>query len=218
MLTLFQDDTLVAPPGTRYSYSSPGYNVLGAAIQRVSGMPYQRYVEETILRPLGLASTGFDDVRRVLPHRARRYSFYDLTSFSEVAAPVRVPDWDYSHNMAGGNIVSTAEDLVKFGAALLAPGFLTDSAYRMLFTLPRTAHAESPMNFGFFVRPRGAGPPRLNIGGSNAGLQAVLAVYPDQALVVAAVTNTWGKGSRSGEFVDVEPNGLIGRMGAACPD
>jgi CubicO group peptidase (beta-lactamase class C family) len=89
VLPLFQDDTLIAAVGSGYRYSSPGYNVLGAAIEAAAGMPYQQWVVESLIRPLGLSATAFDDVRVVLPRRARRYSFYDLQTFADIDQPER---------------------------------------------------------------------------------------------------------------------------------
>src|SRR5204862_4925279 len=54
ILPLFRDNAFALAPGTRYSYSSYGYNLLAMAIQRAAGMPFQRYVEQTVLRPLKL--------------------------------------------------------------------------------------------------------------------------------------------------------------------
>ena len=82
IIALFKDDTLVAPPGTKASYSSYGYNLIGAAIQSASGVKYQDYVNREIISRLGLRNTGFDDVRRVLPNRARRYSYFDPWTFA----------------------------------------------------------------------------------------------------------------------------------------
>jgi hypothetical protein len=59
-------------------------------------------------------------------------------------------------------------------------------------------------------------PRRLAISGSNAGLQAGLVTWLDRDLVIAVLTNTWGKGSRSGEFVGDGPDGLIGKLAALC--
>lgn len=216
VLPLFQDDTLIAAVGSGYHYSSPGYNVLGAAIETAAGMPYQRWVLESVIRPLGLAATNFDDVRAVQPLRARRYSFYDLTMFADIEQPERVPDWDYSHNMAGGNLNSTAEDMVRLGAAVLAQGFLSDSAYRLLTRPVNSTSGPSPMAFGWFISGLTSTPRRITSNGSNAGVQAGIAVFPDQGVVVAAVTNTWGKGSRSGDFVSAAADGLLGHIGAAC--
>ena len=129
IITLFKDDTLVAPPGTKYSYSSYGYNLLGAAIQSASGVKYQDYVNREIISKLGLRSTGFDDVRRVLPNRARRYSYFHPWTFAvDSNAVYKVPDWDYSHNMAGGNMYSTAADLARLGRAIERPGLLSQQS------------------------------------------------------------------------------------------
>jgi len=52
------------PPSYTYEYSNTGYALLGNIISRVSGIPYQQYIKENILLPLGMTSTywEFDDV------------------------------------------------------------------------------------------------------------------------------------------------------------
>jgi serine beta-lactamase-like protein LACTB, mitochondrial len=203
VIALFKDDPLIAVPGAAYNYSSYGYNLLAAAIQSVAGEPYQHFIERTILTPLRLGQTGFDDVRRQAPGMARRYSFYDPKTFAELSDPQLVPAWDYSHNMAGGNMSSSASDLVRFGRALRSPGLLTPGALEMLRHRPVVNGAASPMSFGWFVSE--AAEPRrdIHITGSNAGLQASLYVFPDDDLSIAVLANTWGVGSRSGEMVDL---------------
>ena len=211
ILPLFRDDPLVAAPGTKYSYSSYGYDLLGAAIAAAGKRRYTEFVEESIVKPLKLEATGFDDVRRVLPHRARRYSYYDLSTYAEQSQLVRVPDWDYSHNLAAGNMISTAEDLARFGIAFTRPGFLSEPAWQLLTTRPRTERVESPMSFGWFVSEQGQSPREIHSSGSNPGAQAALYVFPDQELSVAVLSNTWGIGSRSGEMVSELPR-EIGRL------
>lgn len=46
-------------PGTRMSYSNPGYAVAGLVIETVAGMPYEDYIEEQIFEPLGMTSSSF---------------------------------------------------------------------------------------------------------------------------------------------------------------
>ena len=205
ILRLFENDPLVSAPGARYSYSSYGYDLLGAVIQAASEQSYTDDVSRALLNSLHLDSTGFDDVRRVLPHRARRYSFYDPVTFDEKSEPVRVPEWDYSHNLAAGNMFSTAADLVRFGSAFIRPGFLTRDGWLLLTTRPRIGGVESPMSFGWFVSENDRTPREIHTSGSNAGVQAALYVYPDSSLVVAVLSNTWGIGSRSGEMVSELP-------------
>jgi serine beta-lactamase-like protein LACTB len=213
VVALVKDDTLVAPPGTKASYSSYGYNLIGAAIQSASGAKYQDYVNREIISKLGLGSTGFDDVRRVLPNRARRYSYFDPWTFAiDSVAVYRVPDWDYSHNMAGGNMYSTAADLARLGRAIERPGLLSQQSLDLLHRRPRVGSVQANMSFGFFVSDSAAPHRLLNIGGSNAGLQAGLFVYSDDDLVIVVLANTWGIGSNSGEMNGV----LLTRLAAIC--
>jgi serine beta-lactamase-like protein LACTB len=213
VLALFKDDTLVAPPGTKESYSSYGYNLIGAAIQSASGVKYQDYVNREIISRLGLGNTGFDDVRRVLPNRARRYSYFDPWTFAiDSTAVYRVPDWDYSHNTAGGNMYSTAGDLAKLGRAIERPGLLSKGSLDLLYRRPRVGAVQASMSFGFFVSDSAAPHRLLNIGGSNAGLQSGLFVYPDEDLVIVVLANTWGIRSNSGEMNGV----LLSRLAAIC--
>jgi serine beta-lactamase-like protein LACTB, mitochondrial len=213
VLGLFKDDTLVAAPGTRESYSSYGYNLIAAAIQSASGVKYQDYVNREIISRLGLTNTGFDDVRRVLPNRARRYSYFEPWTFAvDSTAVYRVPDWDYSHNMAGGNMYSTAADLAMLGRAIERPGLLSKESLDLLYRRLSVGAVQASMTFGFFVSDSTAPHRVLNIGGSNAGLQSGLFVYPDEDLVIVVLANTWGIGSRSGEMNGV----LLSRLAAIC--
>jgi serine beta-lactamase-like protein LACTB len=213
VVTLFKNDTLVAPPGTKASYSSYGYNLVGAAIQSASGVKYQDYVNREIISKLGLRSTGFDDVRRVLPNRARRYSYFHPWTFAvDSNAVYKVPDWDYSHNMAGGNMYSTAADLARLGLAIERPGFLSRQSLDLLYRKPRVGSVQANMSFGFFVSDSTAPHRLLSIGGSNAGLQSGLQVYPDDDLVIVVLANAWGIGANSGEMNGVFPS----RLAAIC--
>jgi len=216
ILPLFRDGPWVPDlePLTRYSYSSYGYNVLGMAIQSASGVSFQQYLEEAVLRPLDLASVQFDRPGLGGARRPSRYSWYDLTDFHELEqAPQRVPDWDYSHNMAGGGLIADVDDLLTFGRAMREPGFLSRESLALIWTQPTLQGVESRMSFGWFPKKN---PLRVSMSGSNAGVQAGLTVWQDEDLVVAVLANSWGRGSRSGELMDDGPDGLIGRLAAVC--
>ena len=216
ILLLFANDTLVVAPDVQYSYSSYGYNLIAIALQAASGRPYQELVRRHIITPLGLYATDFNDIRTVMPHRVRHYSFYDLTTFAELSSPVRVPDWSYSHNMAGGNIISTADDLVRLGNAMLAPGLLSAASLEGATGRSRGTKVVSPMSFGWFVADSTVPERRIHINGSNAGVGSALFVYPDSRVVVAILSNTWGKGSRSGDLTGSQPAQLPSQLAALC--
>lgn len=117
---------LLAPPGQKESYSNPGYSLLAAIIEKVSGNSYEQYVQAQILKPAGMTTTGY-----ILPkwrdgQLARNYA-------NDKEEP---PTFEYPHlpdgpgwNLRGnGGTLSTVGEMYKFyqalqGDKLLAPEF-----------------------------------------------------------------------------------------------
>src|SRR6266513_4118909 len=147
-LTIFQDDSLLFPPGTRFSYSSSAWNLVSAVVEGASGEDFLRYLAAHVFRPLGLTHTAPDRADSLIPGRTQ---FYDR----DTVGGYRVaPAVDNSYKWAGGGFVSTAEDLVKFGSALLEPGFLKRETLELLFTSQHTSGGEETgYGIGWFVRP-----------------------------------------------------------------
>ena len=97
----FKDDPLVVEPETKYSYSTPGYTLLGCAIETASGMSYIDYLRENIFKPAGMTSTFVDDVYAIIPNRARGYR---KTQAGEIQ---NAPLHDTSIKVPGGGLVTT---------------------------------------------------------------------------------------------------------------
>lgn len=190
-LEVFRDDPLVAAPGSKRIYSSSNYNLLAAVIEKVAGQSFPEAVQRMVFNPLKLSHTGFDNVLRPLRHRARRYSFYDPWTYEESQELHIVPVWDYSFNMGGGNIISTATDLAKFASALAKPGLLTLDEMELLY------------DESWFGKRDERGRQFIYVTGANPGVQAALVVYRDSNVVAVVLSNTWGVGSRSGDMVEL---------------
>ena len=65
---------LVAPPGVLYSYSNPGYSLLGHVAERVTGQTFGSLMSARVFKPLGMHLTTFDPLVALtypfaLPHR-----------------------------------------------------------------------------------------------------------------------------------------------------
>jgi serine beta-lactamase-like protein LACTB, mitochondrial len=183
-LTIFQDDSLLFPPGTRFSYSSYAWNLVSAVVEGASGDNFLHYISSHVFRPLGLTHTAPDRVDSLIPGRSQVYDRDSAGTF-HIAPAV-----DNSYKWAGGGFVSTAEDLVKFGSALLEPGFLKPATLDLLFTSQRTSTGEATgYGIGWFVRTDSLGHRWAFHGGSAVGGTAVFGLDRDSRVVVAILTN-----------------------------
>jgi D-alanyl-D-alanine carboxypeptidase len=122
---LFGDDFLAALKSAGvyfnrlevFKYSNLGYNVLGEVISNVTGGSYSEFVEERVIRPLGLSSTTYDHTRLSTDRLATGYR--RRVDQSSVELDERA--WDQIWDAAGG-LCSTVEDLCVIGAALAGHG------------------------------------------------------------------------------------------------
>ena len=74
IIARFKDKPLDFKPGEKFHYSNSGYFLLGAIIEKVSGLRYEAFLKEAIFDPLGMKDTGYDHPATVLPHRASGYN------------------------------------------------------------------------------------------------------------------------------------------------
>ncbi|MBN1683038.1 beta-lactamase family protein [Candidatus Bathyarchaeota archaeon] len=110
VIDLFKDNELEFKPGTKYEYSSLGYNLLGAVIEEVSGVPYEEYMKSNIWKPLKMDDTQLD-TRQIIMNRARGYDYENGTLLNSV----------YINNslwFAAGGGRSTVLDLLKLSKGL----------------------------------------------------------------------------------------------------
>lgn len=186
-LKIFQDDPLVSPPGKEFHYSSYGFNLLSGAMQSASGEDFLSYMRENVFVPLGLRHTTADQVNSIIDQRARPYR-------KAKDKPVQnAPSVDNSYKWAGGGFLSTSEDLVKFGSALLRPGFLKPESLRLLFTSQKTTEGkESGYGIGWFVTKSKSGQKIYAHNGGAVGFTSRLILYPDAHVVVAMICNFEG--------------------------
>ena len=194
-LTIFQDDPLLHPPGSRYSYSSYGWNLVSAVVEGASGEEFLAYMDKTVFGPLGMRHTVPDWNHRIIEHRTR---FYQRTREGELQ---NAPAVDNSYKWAGGGFLSTVEDLVRFGSAHLRPGFLKKETLDVLFTSQKTAEGkETGYGIGWSSRRDAAGRRIVTHGGGSIGGTTQLAVYLDGGVVVAMVANLSGAQLRPRDY------------------
>ena len=104
-------------PGSSRRYSNPGYSLLAAVIEQVSGMSYERYLADHVFAPAGMRETGL-----VLPHFDSRRLAHAYAAGSDRGTMLDVPrdaDGDYWNLRGNGGFVSTLDDMRRFYRAIL---------------------------------------------------------------------------------------------------
>jgi serine beta-lactamase-like protein LACTB len=123
-LEIFEEDPLINEPGTEYSYSSYGWNLIAAAMEAAAqdedgnATDFLALVEQEVFVPIGMNHTVADHADEDIPNRT---SFYQMRG----GEPIEAPYVDNSYKWAGGGFIGTTEDLCKFGQAHMTSGYLS---------------------------------------------------------------------------------------------
>jgi serine beta-lactamase-like protein LACTB len=180
-LVVFRDDPVVAPPGERFSYSSYGFNLLGAALAAAAHASYAGAVRDNVLVPLAMTHTRLDDGTASIETR-----FYEVNAERRARLAPRV---DLSNRYPSGGWLSTAEDLARLGRGLTSRRFLTPSARAALFAPQRTRSGTSTgFSLGLDVTATPYGPMAGHTGNVVGGT-AFLLVHARTRTTVAMTTN-----------------------------
>jgi CubicO group peptidase (beta-lactamase class C family) len=173
-------------PGTRTEYATGLFTIVGRVLESLGGGSYLDVMRRRVFRPAGMAVTGPHDPRSPPADRA---AFY-LRRENGVFDPA--PATDPSFKLPGAGFLSTAEDLARFGAALLRPGLLSGASRREMFTpVPLADGTPTRYALGFQALEEHGRRLMLQPGG-GPGIAGWLAVYPDDDVVVALLSNATG--------------------------
>ena len=108
---------LLFPPGSKQSYSNPGYSILAAIIEIVSGKTYDEYVRDNILAPLGMTHTGFLLPKYPMSTLAHGYRVSGEDAGTMLDKP-HAADGPYWNLRGNGGMLSTVDDMAAFYSAL----------------------------------------------------------------------------------------------------
>lgn len=185
-LSVFENDPLLFEPGTKFSYSSYGWNLLSAVLEGASGERFLALMDSRVFGPAGMRHTTADDPTPLVPDRARFY-----TRAPDTGAVVNAGYVDNSYKWAGGGFLSTAEDLVAFANALLEGRLLQPATREMLWTSQKTSDGkETEYGMGWGVTRDAKGRRKISHSGGAQGGTAYLLIYPDERFVIAMIVNS----------------------------
>jgi CubicO group peptidase (beta-lactamase class C family) len=185
LVARFRDKPLDFPPGEKWNYSNSGYVLLGYLIEKISGEPYERFLRDNILTPLGMKDSGYDSNSAVIPHRASGYTSgpngFENAGFIHMSIP-----------HGAGALYSTTEDLLKWEQGLFGGKLLRTSSLEKM-----TKPFLSNYAFGLTVDTV-SGHKVIEHGGGIEGFNTEIAYYPDSKLSVIVLGNV--NGSAPGEI------------------
>jgi CubicO group peptidase (beta-lactamase class C family) len=184
-----QNISLVANPGESYSYSSMAYDILGDLISKVSGMPFEQYIKQRLLDPLGMEkSTVFlKDVDRSLlasPHlmdKNFRYKVSPLIPYSR-------------RHPACGTLFSNVMEMSRWAIANIDLGLfkkrriLRDSSYETMWR--PAVREDNPVGISWLIEE--FGPYKMfSHGGGDPGYRTEFYIIPEKAVGVVVMANCW---------------------------
>ena len=184
LLETLEQAELVLPSGARFHYSNLAYALLGIVVERVSGRPYQDYVRERLLEPVGLSRVSFEPA----PPAAWGY----------LAQPYAAGVWDTVGVETGawasaGQLWGTAGDVCRWGAFLADPDesvLAASSAEEMRTVQVIDDHERWLSGYGLGLGLRRDGNRILaGHGGSMPGFIAQLLFSAKDKVVAAVLTN-----------------------------
>jgi CubicO group peptidase (beta-lactamase class C family) len=187
---------LLYTPGTQTSYSDANYDLLGELIEQRTGESYGTFIEDQILRPLGMSGTQELGRSATVPNQATGYDAPKHGTWRKA----RVQNGPAMYASAG--MVSTADDMAAYMTALLSGRILDPATYELMWTstpstqfgVPSTS-TERGLGWDMVIETD-AGPTRVDKSGQVPGYNSELILFPS---------------SHSGVYVTLNANDRRGR-------
>jgi D-alanyl-D-alanine carboxypeptidase len=170
-------------PGSQWAYSNYGFILLGAVIERVSGVSYYDYVRDHVYQPAGMTSTGSEPETETVANRSVGY----MRSPGDSGFHPNTETLPWRGMPAGGGY-STVGDLVRFATALTNHTLLNPLHTEML-TTGKVDAMGAKYAYGFVDRRTASGARFFGHGGGAPGMNGELAIFPESGVVVAVLSN-----------------------------
>jgi len=195
-LKTFVDDPLIHEPGTKYRYSSFGYNLLGSVCEAAGQADFMTLLRQRVMAGAVLQHTVADDVFAIVPHRASGY--FRATPTLQFVLPgnnfkfgelYNCTLHDTSMKIPGGGLLSSAPDLVRFATAINTGRLLSEKTREAMWTSQQTDGGEQTgYGLGWRVGKK-SDRDAVWHGGSQSGTSTMLLLYPESGTCVAIMSN-----------------------------
>jgi CubicO group peptidase (beta-lactamase class C family) len=204
---------LVCEPGKASAYSNPPFLALARIIEEVSGVPYDEYVVDNLLTPLGMESTSFKFVEADERYAKDQYPTAKVDDFVAKLNDYRGPGQekmvlqkgesfatlnDYQILPPWGGLRGTPSDVTHFVQMHLSGGRYGDNQILQPEIVAAMQEMQSstdgsPLGFGlsWWIGEDDFGDYYYHVG-DGAGSEGTLRIYPDLGVGVVVMSNTRG--------------------------
>ena len=196
-LDTFKESPLVNQPGEKYSYTTHGFILLSAAIERAGKEKFASQVKDRIIRPLGMTTMQPDYQWKAIPGRAVGY----LRKKGKVITSTNT---DVSWKLAGGGYISNIDDLAIFARALILGKLVKPETEKLMWT-PQKLKSSKPTTYGYGFSIRGLGEKfQVAHSGAQEKTRTRMVIFPKKRFGVVVMSNSEHCDSRklAGVFVD----------------
>jgi serine beta-lactamase-like protein LACTB, mitochondrial len=182
-LQFFANDPLTAKPGTKFSYTTQGFTVIGCATEGASGEKYVEYVRKSIFLPAGMTRTVQDDLIAIIPSRTRYYHKDDSGKV------VNANLLDSSYKVPGGGWLSSADDMARFEVAILSDRLIHRATRDVMWSRQKLADgSQSDYALGWSTG-KDAGLATFGHLGGQQGTSTLILIAPEQRAGVVVLVN-----------------------------
>ena len=180
----FWNDTLLFPPGAFQYPTNFSFNLLGAIMEEKTGEPFSKVMQNWVTDTLGMMNTVPDHPMITIKGRT---NFYDRDFIANV---VNATFRDLRYRMPSDGYLSTAEDMIKLGNALLYGNTFSEDVKNKMLTAPRiTEEVDLHHGNGLLFLENFEGDRFYAARGNITGGGAMLIIYPEEEIVVAWLSN-----------------------------
>jgi D-alanyl-D-alanine carboxypeptidase len=170
-------------PGTKWQYSNTNYVIAGVIIEKVSGMPLLKFLQQKVFTPLQMTSVMDTDQEKLGDTDPTGYLRYALGPLRP--APKEGKGWLF----AAGELAMPAQDLARWDISIMDQKLLKPASYSELATDVRLKNGVATQyGLGVSVNSQG-GHRALSHGGEVSGFTAQNVVYPDDRAAIVVLTN-----------------------------
>ena len=185
-LAVFPDEAMKFPPGRRFSYSNGGYILLGVVIEELTGLMYHEYVEQAILKAIGMNRSGYFALNQ-LPEKT-------ALGYIEEAGRWRTNIYNLPIiGASDGGVFTTIDDLATLWKAFWANEILPKELVEIFAAPYVKVELEGENTYyghGLWIDKNASGQPEFYMTGCDAGVSFKSSVKRDTDLQVTVISNT----------------------------